>query len=260
MPTYKQLQSLSKRTSLILFGCFAVLSLSNAQEPDLPSTASGDATDAQALTLFEDVETAESRSGPASRGARSREARVTTAEPEFTLVGVSRLGDKYSAILRDKDGESFIVKAGPATTTTIPEHSEYAIVDVTAAGVSIRYPRNNACVEFSDRGVTCSSAANIAQLVLANGEPLPGRSPATQDLLGQEAQEVANGEITEEQAERTNPFEALRNARQGDGDNAAAAATGTAGARFTPRRISPEDVPEGMRIIATPFGDRLVEQ
>ena len=51
-----------------------------------------------------------------------------------------------------------------------------------------------------------------------------------------------------------NPFEALRNGRRGDTLN-----PGTNGARFTPRRIPPEDVPEGKRIVATPFGDRLVD-
>ena len=29
---------------------------------------------------------------------------------------------------------------------------------------------------------------------------------------------------------------------------------------FTPRRINPEDVPPGMRVVSTPFGDRLVEE
>ena len=59
-------------------------------------------------------------------------------------------------------------------------------------------------------------------------------------------------------AEPTNPFEALRNAQNsrvsGAGDE------NPARGRFTPRRIDPADVPEGMRVIATPFGDRLVEQ
>ena len=28
---------------------------------------------------------------------------------------------------------------------------------------------------------------------------------------------------------------------------------------FEPRRIDPEDIPSGMRVVSTPFGDRLVE-
>jgi len=249
MRTNKQIQSLSKWTSLILIGCIATAA--SAQDSDDRSTV--DANSSQALTLFEDVETAESRGRTAGRA--SREERATTAMPEFTLVGVSRIGDKYSAILRNKDGENFIVKADPTATSLIPEHSDYAIVDVTASSVSIRYPSNNPCIEFSDRGVSCSSAANIAQLVLANGEPLATRNPASESVA-----EVATGEqIIEVQAVPGNPFEALRNGRRGDTLNAGTNTTSTGGARFTPRRIDPENVPDGKRIVATPFGDRLVD-
>jgi hypothetical protein len=243
MPTNKLIQS-------ILFSCIAAVAY--AQEPAARSAGFVDANSTQELTLFEGVETAESRGRTAGRP--TREDRVTTAEPEFTLVGVSRLGDKYSAILRGKDGENFIVKADPAATTLIPEHSDYAIVDVTAASVSIRYPSNNACIEFRDRGVSCSSAANIAQLVLANGEPL-----ATRNSASELAAESSGEEIIEVQINPGNPFEALRNGRRGDTLSAGTAATGTNGARFTPRRINPEDVPAGKRIVATPFGDRLVD-
>jgi hypothetical protein len=55
-----------------------------------------------------------------------------------------------------------------------------------------------------------------------------------------------------------NPFEAL-SAAQVDDDNPAQKNGGREN-RFAPRRISPEDVPSGMRVVSTPFGDRLVEQ
>jgi hypothetical protein len=29
--------------------------------------------------------------------------------------------------------------------------------------------------------------------------------------------------------------------------------------RFRPRRINPDQVPDGMRVVSTPFGDRLVD-
>ena len=247
----KKIQSLYKWTSLVLFGCLTTVAYTQDSDDRLPV----DANSSQSLTLFEDVETAQTRgSRPAGRAARQE--RATTAEPEFTLVGVSRLGGKYSAMLRYKDGENYTVKADPAAITIIPEHSDYAIVDISAGSVSIRYPSNNPCIEFNDRGVSCSSAANTAQLVLANGEPLAPRNPANEL-----AAEVAAGEeIIEVQAVAGNPFEALRNGRRGDSLNTGADTTSTTGASFTPRRINPEDVPEGKRIVATPFGDRLVDQ
>lgn len=251
MPTNKQIQSLSRWTSLVLFSCITTV----AYTQDSDDRLIVDANSGQGLTLFDDVETAETR-GSRPTGRSSREERATTAEPEFTLIGVSRLGGKYSAMLRYKDGENYRVKADPAAITIIPEHSDYAIVDVSAGSVSIRYPSNIPCIEFTDRGVSCSSAANTAQLVLANGEPLATRSPAN-DL----AAEVAGGEeIIEAQAVRGNPFEALRNGGRGDTLEAGTGDTSASGARFTPRRIDAEDVPDGKRIVATPFGDRLVDQ
>ena len=252
MPAHNMIQLLSKWMSLVLFSCIAAVAA--GQEPDdLPATFV-DTNSSQGLTLFEDVETAENR-GRAT-GRPTREARVTTAEPEFTLVGVTRIGSKYSALLRYKDGENLLVRADPSATTSIPEHSDYAIVDVSASSVSIRYPSNNACIEFSDRGVSCSSAANIAELVLANGEALATRNPAVSELTEESASDL-NGEIIDAQTIPANPFEALRNGRRGDTLNPGT--NGANGARFTPRRIPPEDVPEGKRIVATPFGDRLVD-
>jgi len=247
MPMNKKAQSLYKWTSLVLFGCITTVAYTQDSDDRLPI----DANSSQGLTLFEGVETAQTR-GDRPAGRAAREARATPAEPEFTLVGVSRFGGKYSAMLRYKDGENHTVKADPAAITIIPEHSDYAIVDVSAGSVSIRYPSNIPCIEFTDRGVTCSSAANTAQLVLANGEPLATRNPVN-ELAAEE-------EIIEVQAVAGNPFEALRNRRRGDSLNPEADATSTTGASFTPRRINPEDVPEGKRIVATPFGDRLVDQ
>lgn len=208
------------------------------------------------LELFEAVETADSSTRPTSRPGR--ESRATTAAPEFTLVGVSRIGAKYSAILLDKDGDSVLVKVESGTNTEIPGHSSFALVDVSAASVSILYPSNNPCIEFLDRGVRCNDAANIADLTLATGEPVASNQSASrqQAVIASDAEE-----IIENQNAPRNPFEALRNARTGDVAVEAANPAGNAsGARFTPRRINPEDVPEGMRIVATPFGDRLVGQ
>ena len=92
--------------------------------------------------------------------------------------------------------------------------------------------------------------------MLATGEPLPSINPA---LINRSGDGNDSGEELDDlNTEPANPFEALRNAQSGRAGGAQGGDT-TSG-RFTPRRISPEDVPEGMRVIATPFGDRLVEQ
>ena len=194
----------------------------------------------QDLTLFEPVEvTAENTSRASARP--NRESRATTSEPEFTLMGTSRLGGIYSAMVKHSSGEIIIVRVVANGNTPIPDHRGYSIVDVAAGNISIRYPGNRPCIEFSERGVSCNDAANIASLTLPTSASLPSvNSP--DELI----------ESVEDQPE--NPFEALRNGAAAQDEERAD------NARFTPRRINPQDVPEGMRIISTPFGDRLVAQ
>lgn len=211
-------------------------------------------TSLQGLTLFEGIETTEGRAN--SPGRPNRDARATVSEPEFTLVGTSRVGDRYSAMVRHKSGELILVKGDQVSSAMIQGHAGYSIVNMAAGSISIQQPGNIPCVEFNELGVRCNAAGNIVELVLANGEPLPSINPVTINRSGD------GGDSGEESdgldLDPANPFEALRNARNGrvlgerDGNQ-------TSG-NFTPRRINPEDVPEGKRVIATPFGDRLVDQ
>ncbi|GJM12036.1 MAG: hypothetical protein DHS20C12_04390 [Pseudohongiella sp.] len=157
-------------------------------------------------------------------------------------------------MVKHKSGETLLVRKATSGNTAIPAYSDYYIVDISSDTVSIRYPGNNTCIEFLDLGVRCRAAGNIAELLLANSEPLPTSNSPERAVDGISPDE----ELEELPTNPANPFEALRNAQNArtsirqDGNGAEG--------RFTPRRISPEDVPEGMRVIATPFGDRLVEQ
>ena len=202
----------------------------------------------QQLNLFEEIETTNNSSNQARNRARG-DSRATSASPEFVLIGTSRIGSKYSAIIQHRDGDTLVVKPGPNSSTQIPGYNGYSVLDVGSGSVSIRYPENVPCVEFHDQGVSCDGAVNIAALSLANGEPLPGKEVVTR-LTDSRPDEAAADEPP------TNPFEALR-AQQ---NNAAVSNRSGDNNPFTPRRISPEDVPPGMRVVSTPFGDRLVEQ
>jgi hypothetical protein len=204
----------------------------------------------QQLNLFEEIET----NNNSPRDARNRTAsgsQAGAASAEFTLIGTSRIGGKYSVIIQHRGGDTLMVKAGPNSSTQIPGYSGYLMLNVDSGHISIRYPENVPCVEFRDQGVSCDGA-NIAALSLANGEPLPGQEVETSLAAGR-SNETAADELP------TNPFEALLSRennvpvsnRDGNFDRRE---------RFTPRRIDPEDVPPGMNVVSTPFGDRLVEQ
>ena len=211
------------------------LALVNSVQAQDPTTIN---TNSTGLTLFEAVETSATQNGRA-QSRPSRESRVTASAPEFTLVGISRIGEQTSALVRHRGGETLRIKAVQGGNTPITGHPDYSIVDIQATSVSIRFPENNSCVEFMEQGVRCNAGANIAELRLATAASLPP--------------EDAEEEPGTPEAAPVNPFEALR-------ENAAANTGNPAGGQFTPRRIPPEDVPEGMRVIATPFGDRLVEE
>lgn len=259
--------------SLLLLGLMMSLSLSlQAQDADSDNTADvADAADVanlqdsdipQAFNLFEGVDNGradeENRRTPASR------ERNAVTEPEFTLIGTSRIGDRYSAILANRDGSEILVRAEKDSNAAVEGYSGFSVVNVSAGKVALQFPGGTPCVAFRDQGVSCNGSANIATLELTNLAPLA--APADTDpAVGEAPGTAENGEVivnAENGDEPTNPFAAIR-ARalsNTNGDNPAGAAQRNAQRRsFTPRRIDPADVPDGMRVVSTPFGDRLVE-
>ena len=202
----------------------------------------------QQLNLFEEIET--NNSSPSSSRNRADDGpRGGSTSPEFTLIGTSHIGSEYSVIIQHRGGDTLIVKADSNSSTQIPGYSGYSILEVGSGSISIRYPEHVSCVEFRDQGVSCAGGGNIASLSLTNGEPLSGNAVEASQLTTRSSETAGNDPLI-------NPFEALRAQQNNeavstrDGDNE----------RFTPRRILPEDVPSGMRVVSTPFGDRLIEQ
>ena len=207
----------------------------------------------QGLALFEPIEGSANRAvSPTQRGRVASRAVVTV--PEFTLLGTSRIGDKYSVIIQHKDGEAIVVKAAPGASSNIPEHGGYSIVTVAAGTVSIRYPSNTVCVEFSDRGVSCNESGDTADLTLAASKPLASSNRSL--ALSTQSDGASGGNPDTGPTDVVNPFAALREVQAASPTDSIT----SSGAGFNPRRVAPEDVPPGMRVVSTPFGDRLVEQ
>ena len=113
----------------------------------------------------------------------------------------------------------------------------------------VRYPDGEPCVEYLERGIRCAEP-HLALLTLTNADPMRS-APGTR--TGSENIQSSDGESDGNQEEQpNNPFAALleQSANSDAGDNN----------RFVPNRIRAEDVPSGMRVVSTPFGDRLVEE
>ena len=198
---------------------------------------------AQDLRLFEETESNNVTEGEnrARTVRRDSDGNIITG-PEFTLIGTTRLGDNFIAVVEDRVGEIIPISFSKGAETPIPGYPGFQVLDIGSGNVVMRYPGNVSCIEFRNQGVSCE-ASDIGRLELANADPLE----SSLDNL--------NSSVSPSSAEEPspNPFEALlERASNSDveGDSSA----------FTPRRINPEDVPPGMRVVSTPFGDRLVEE
>jgi len=199
------------------------------------------------FSLFESVE---SNNSGASSEPRRRSSRADpdspASEAKFSLIGTSRIGTKTSVILRDVSGEAVRV-ALERPPAPIPGYEQYAVVGSDGGGVLIQYPPSVTCVEFVAEGISCDASRNVATLTLTTAKAIMSTLAQTESAQSEPKQEEAG-------AAPTNPFEALRN-RSHNGDLPTARPD-----RFQPRRIDPADVPPGMRVVSTPFGDRLVQE
>ena len=203
--------------------------------------------DSSDFALFEQVNSASNagRSAPGRPGAGAT-ANATASEAEFSLIGSARIGSRTSVLLRHVSGDKVRVSL-ESSRVPIPGYEQYAVVGSDGDSVSIQYPQSVACVGFAAQGVSCDASRNVATLSLtASKAILPSQAPA------ERAQ--PDPEHEEERKTQANPFEALRNrAQNGEPPSERPG-------RFQPRRIDPADVPPGMRVVSTPFGDRLVEE
>ncbi len=202
----------------------------------------------QELSLFEPV--AVEDVSVRAELQQNREQQAAPGVPSFTLVGTSRIGSRYSATLAASNGKVVVVNGSPGSVQEIPDHPGYRIVDIGSRRVSIANPGGIPCIATPDKGVACD-ANGVSLLSLATAAPVAAPAGAVVDP----AAPAPESDIPE------NPFAAaLRAAAQNEANARGDTGNATAAERFQPRRIAPEDVPPGMRVVRTPFGDRLVEQ
>ncbi len=122
--------------------------------------------DSSSFSLFEEIEVPESAFGGAERDVSRRGQAATAGEPEFTLLGTSRIGDRYSAILRHRGGAEVVIVSRGESEIRIEGFEQYAVLRVESGRVAVRYPADTPCVEFADVGSKlpwwrrCHSEAN----------------------------------------------------------------------------------------------------
>ena len=193
------------------------------------------------LTLFENIPNQSLR----NVAAQNRLTSLNEPSMPFSLVGVSRIGSSYSIILRNEDNEVVPITAISGAGTPIPDYTQYKIENISSSSVYLSYPDNVVCTSSVNQGVTCNNETNIVRLTLSLKEPIEKKY-----------QPDDNQEPIPE--ENSNPFEELLR-RQEQIETGEPLSRERDSRRFRPRRIPTEEVPEGMRVVSTPFGDRLVE-
>lgn len=204
---------------------------------------------AQELTLFEEIETPRG-DNRASGGLRNSDGDIIS-EPNFVLVGTARFGDHYSAWVNNGNERNIRLDETSEPITFIPGYPGYRLIEVKSGEILLRYPTDRKCVSSREKGVSCGED-NVAMLQLPNAEPI--KAATSDGGQGENEAALQLGEGSAEQNISKNPFAALL--EEASNSDSSSEETDS----FAPRRILPEDVPPGMRVVSTPFGDRLVEE
>ncbi|HHB92239.1 MAG TPA: hypothetical protein ENK59_03385 [Thioploca sp.] len=160
-------------------------------------------------------------------------------QKDFALKGTSIIGNKRAAILIAPNKKEFIQYLKSNKRTKIDskyikseKYQSYYLLNVAAREVQIEYPINAPCRKDKDKdGVKCikkSDGITIAALSLKERKALrPKRTPAA---------------IPNINKKRNKNLEKRKEIYK----------------NFKRKVIKDEDVPPGMRVVRTPFGDRLV--
>jgi len=157
-------------------------------------------------------------------------------QKDFELQGTSRFGSRRAAVLKGPDNKTFIqyFENNTRTPLKLEGFEEYYLVSVKAREVQIEYPADFPChKDKPKKGLKCDKIANgktVAVLNLKRNEALPAPKP--------KASPKKTAKKLSKEDEQKKRKELYKN--------------------FKKRVIKDEDVPAGMRVVRTPFGDRLV--
>jgi hypothetical protein len=217
------------------------------------------AQNADTLNLFEPLERQAQPESVQVLSVPSSTVAPGNAEP-FTLIGTSRMGSRWRALVRSPSGAVVSVDLDPTVPVVIPGYPGYRVSAANTRELVVLHPASSPCVERTDKGVSCTSGTE-ARLSIATASPLaPVQQPVATaaDTTAATASEPIVSEVSAD-----NPFAAaLRAARERAESEGIPLEVMEVmeGERFRPRRIDPADVPPGSRLIRTPFGDRIITE
>lgn len=218
---------------------------------------------AQTLTLFEgrgNEEVPDRVPAPAFGPDGMGPTAATTA---YTLRGIARFGDDYVATLERSDGNTVTLSWQGSAANPLPQDPGYEVLEITSQTLVLHQP--TPCVPQESRGVSCIDA-NTARLSLATLSPIQRQPPNEKIITGPLPMDDTDSSVVSDESGNpvfVNPFAAaVMEAQEEDPEQGGRAERARARAerlqQFQVERIPEGEVPPGMRLVRTPFGDRLV--
>jgi hypothetical protein len=155
--------------------------------------------------------------------------------------------------VRSPSGDAVSVELDPEVPVVIPGYPGYMVSAANTRELVVLHPASAPCVARTDKGVSCISGTE-ARLSIATASPLAPAQPAPA------AAATLVSEPIPSEVSPDNPFAAALRAARERAESEGVPVQVMEGERFRPRRIDPSEVPEGSRLIRTPFGDRIITE
>lgn len=141
---------------------------------------------------------------------------------DFVLQGTSRIGNRRAVVLKAPNNKQFVQYFEDNVVTEIKDYEGYYLLSVKPREIVIEYPEDAPCRKSNGaKGIICN-------------EQDEGRTA----LLSLERNKIVAAAPSSKRETATT--------------------TEKPKTKFKRKVIKPEDVPPGMRVVHTPFGDRLI--
>ncbi len=142
---------------------------------------------------------------------------------DFVLLGTSRIGSRRAVVLKAPNNKQFVLYFEDNVVTEIKDYKGYYVLSVEPREIVIEYPEDAPCRKSNGaKGIICN-------------EQDEGRTA----LLSLERNKFVTASSSNRQTAATTAEKPKKS-------------------KFKRKVIKPEDVPPGMRVVHTPFGDRLI--
>jgi len=154
--------------------------------------------------------------------------------PAFVLLGTTRIGDRYSALLRAVDGSQVLVASDGAGPTPIEGFSDFNVTSIGSKRVLIQRPASMPCVAYPALGVGCEgNYTSTLQLRARVLEQVGGATAVQPELTVERSLEAIP-------AEAGSFIEAIQEKAEARGEK--------------------PEVPPGMQLLETSSGYRLIPE